>query len=283
MNKIILILALFLITNTVFSQKKPFVIYNSKGKKVTYEKMLKTLAKNDIILFGELHDNPISHWLQYEVSLDLNASQQLILGAEMLEADNQEILNDYLKEDITYRGLDSLARLWSNYKTDYAPLVNLAKDNQLTFVATNVPRRFANLVYKKGFMALDSLSKEEKEWLAPLPIAFDSELATYKNILSMMGDHGSPKLVMAQATKDATMAYFILKNYKKDSLFLHFNGTYHSDNYEGILWYLKKERDDLKYATISSVSQEDVNTLLEENRQKADFINCVDSNMTSTY
>jgi len=283
MNKIILILALFLITNTVFSQKKPFVIYNSKGKKVTYEKMLKTLAKNDIILFGELHDNPISHWLQYEVSLDLNASQQLILGAEMLEADNQEILNDYLKEDITYRGLDSLARLWSNYKTDYAPLVNLAKENQLTFVATNVPRRFANLVYKKGFMALDSLSKEEKEWLAPLPIAFDSELATYKNILSMMGDHGSPKLVMAQATKDATMAYFILKNYKKDSLFLHFNGTYHSDNYEGILWYLKKERDDLKYATISSVSQEDVNTLLEENRQKADFIICVDSNMTSTY
>ena len=132
-------------------------------------------------------------------------------------------------------------------------------------------------------MALDSLSKEEKEWLAPLPIAFDSELATYKNILSMMGDHGSPKLVMAQATKDATMAYFILKNYKKDSLFLHFNGTYHSDNYEGILWYLKKERDDLKYATISSVSQEDVNTLLEENRQKADFIICVDSNMTSTY
>ena len=283
MNKTILILALFLITNTVFCQKKPFVIYNSKGKKVTYEKMLKTLAKNDIILFGELHDNPISHWLQYEVTLDLNASQQLILGAEMLEADNQNLLNDYLKEKITYKGLDSLARLWSNYKTDYAPLVNFAKDNQLTFVATNVPRRFANLVYKKGFMALDSLSMEEKEWLSPLPIPFDSELASYKNILTMMGDHGSPELVMAQATKDATMAYFILKNYKKDFLFLHFNGTYHSDNYEGILWYLKKERNDLNYATISSISQENVNTLLEENHQKADFIICVDSNMTTTY
>ena len=283
MNKTILILALFLITNTVFCQKKPFVIYNSKGKKVTYEKMLKTLAKNDIILFGELHDNPISHWLQYEVSLDLNAFKQLILGAEMLEADNQNLLNDYLKEKITYKGLDSLARLWSNYKTDYAPLVNFAKDNQLTFVATNVPRRFANLVYKKGFMALDSLSMEEKEWLSPLPIPFDSELASYKNILTMMGDHGSPELVMAQATKDATMAYFILKNYKKDFLFLHFNGTYHSDNYEGILWYLKKERNDLNYATISSISQENVNTLLEENHQKADFIICVDSNMTTTY
>jgi len=283
MNKIILILALFLITNTVFSQKKPFVIYNSKGKKVTYEKMLKSLAKNDIILFGEIHDNPISHWLQYEVASDLNASQQLILGAEMLEADNQEILNDYLKEKITYKGLDSLARLWSNYKTDYAPLVNFAKENRLPFVATNVPRRFANLVYKKGFLALDSLSMEEKEWLAPLPIPFDSELPTYKNILSMMGDHGSPELVMAQATKDATMAYFILKNYKKDFLFLHFNGTYHSDNYEGILWYLKKGRNDLKYGTISSVSQENVNNLLEENQQKADFIICVDSNMTTTY
>jgi len=101
MKKLILILLVLLVTNTVFSQKKPFVIYNAEGKKVSYEKMLKSLSKNDILLFGESHDNPISHWLQYEVTFDLNAKKQLILGAEMLEADNQETLNDYLKEKIT--------------------------------------------------------------------------------------------------------------------------------------------------------------------------------------
>jgi uncharacterized iron-regulated protein len=283
MKKIALFLILMILSNTAYSQKKAYVIYNAKGKKVSYEKMLKALNSNDIILFGELHNNPISHWLQYEVTTDLNASNQLILGAEMLEADNQEILNDYLADKINAKEMDSLARLWKNYKTDYAPLVNFAKDKNLPFIATNIPRRFANSVYKNGFEALDTLSSQEKEWVAPLPIEFDSELPTYKSILLMMGDHGTPELVMAQATKDATMAHFIIKNYAQDHLFIHYNGAFHSDSYEGILWYLKRHRDNLSYGTISTVSQDNVNSLMEENKQKADFIICVDSNMTTTY
>lgn len=283
MKKLIVILALLVITSTVFGQKKPFVIYSSKGKKVSYKKMVSSLAKSDIVLFGELHNNPISHWLQYEVTSDLNSSRKLILGAEMFETDNQLALDDYLKGKITYKGLDTLARLWPNYKTDYAPLVDIAKEKQLDFIATNIPRRFANLVYKNGFTALDSLSPQEKEWIAPLPMAFDSELPTYKNILTMMGEHGTPELVMAQATKDATMAYFILKNQKEDHLFIHFNGAYHSDSYEGILWYLKREKNNINSATISTVSQDNVNELLEKNHYKADFIICVDSDMTTTY
>ncbi len=245
--------------------------------------MIKELVKKDIVLFGELHNNPISHWLQYETTSDLNEKRELVLGAEMLEADNQLVLNEYLKDSITYKELDSLARLWPNYKTDYAPLVDYAKNNQIPFVATNIPRRYANMVFKGGFGTLDSLSVKEKEWIAPLPIPFDSELATYKNILVMMGEHGSPNLVKAQATKDATMAHFILNNYEENHLFIHFNGAYHSDNYEGILWYLQRERTDLKYGTITTVSQDNVNKLLKENKNTADFIICVDSNMTTTY
>ena len=49
-----------------------------------------------------------------------------------------------------------------------------------------------------------------------------------------MGDYGTPELVMAQASKDATMAYFISENLKPNHTFIHYNGSYHSDNYEGI-------------------------------------------------
>lgn len=245
--------------------------------------MLKTLAKKDIVLFGEIHNNPISHWLQREVTADLHKDHQLILGAEMLEADQQTLLDDYLNGRISAKELETIGRLWSNYHTDYAPLVNFSKEKQLAFIATNIPRRYASLVFKNGFEVLDSLPTQEKQWIAPLPIAFDSELPTYKNILGMMGDHGSPKLVMAQAIKDATMAHFILKNYKTDHVFIHYNGNYHSDHYEGMLWYLKKENNALKYATISTVSQEDIAVLLEENKHLADFIICVDSHMTTTY
>lgn len=277
------IFILLLISSSIFSQKEAYVIYNAKGKKVSYKKMIKSLAKEDIILFGETHNNPISHWLQYEVTNDLNKSRDLILGAEMFEADNQIPLNDYLKGEIDYDGLDTLARLWPNNETDYAPLVDFAKENNLTFVATNIPRRFANAVFRKGFETLDSLTEEEKSWIAPLPITFDPELPRYKNILVELGDHGSPELIMAQATKDATMAHFILKNYVSGKLFIHYNGSYHSDFYEGILWYLKQENTDLKYGTISTVSQDNISKLEKEHRNKADFIICVDSDMTTTY
>ena len=283
MKNNLIVLSLLLLTIPVFSQKPAYVIYNSEGKAVTYQKMFKTLAEKDIVLFGEQHNNPISHWLQFEVTADLNKTKPLILGAEMFEADNQTALNDYLNGSSDAKGLDSTARLWPNYETDYKPLVDFAKEKELDFIATNIPRRYAKLVYKKGFEALDSLSSEEKEWIAPLPIPFDPELPTYKNILQMMGDHGTPELVKAQAIKDATMAHFILKNYKEDSLFVHYNGTYHSDHYEGILWYLKKERNDLTYGSISTVSQESLKQLEEKNLDLADFIIVVDSHMTTTY
>jgi Uncharacterized iron-regulated protein len=283
MKKLITLFAFTFYLFSVSAQKAPYVIYNSKGKRVSYEKMLKSLEEKDMVLFGELHNNPIAHWLQYELTSDLYAKRQLILGAEMVEADNQDELDAYLAGTIDYKALDSTARLWNNHKTDYAPLVDFAKNKKLVFVASNVPRRYASMVYKSGFEVLDTLTTQEKSWIAPLPIAYDPNLPGYQNILKMMGDHGSPTLVMAQAIKDATMAHFILKNYKNGSLFLHYNGAYHSNDYEGILWYLKKDRPDLQYGTISTVTQDDVHHLEDENKGIADFIICVDSNMTTTY
>lgn len=263
--------------------KLPYRIFDKNGAQVDYTSMLKNLSEADVVLFGELHNNTISHWLEYEVSNDLSEMRKVILGAEMFETDNQEALDRYLNGEIDQAAFDTLARLWSNYGTDYAPLVELAKKKELNFVATNIPRTYASKVHKGGFSALDDLSADEKKWMAPLPIAFDPELPTYKEILVMLAEHATPELVMAQAMKDATMAHFILENFKKKHLFIHYNGRYHSDHYEGILWYLKLEDQEKSYRTISTVEQADINSLLEEHVGRADFIICVDENMTTTY
>jgi len=283
-KKTFLLLILVLTSSVSFSQEKPaYVIYTAKGTKVNFGKMLKELSTTDVILFGELHNNPIAHWLQLELSKAIAKDKSIILGAEMLDSDNQNVLNNYLNNKITLKELKTQARLWPNYDTDYSPLVEFAKENKLPFIATNIPRVYANLVYKKDFKALDTLSQTEKNWIAPLPIVFDPELPTYKNILTMMGGHGSELLVKAQAIKDATMAHFILQNYKPNNTFIHFNGAYHSDDYEGILWYLKQANKALNYKTISTVSQKDIQNLDREYLNKADFIICVDENMTTTY
>ena len=110
---------------------------------------------------------------------------------------------------LSAKGLDSMASLWKNYSTDYAPLVNFAKENNIVFAATNIPRRYASMVAKGGFEILDTISAKEKTWMAPLPIAYDGELPGYKNMLAMMPGHSGENLPKAQAIKDATMAYFI--------------------------------------------------------------------------
>jgi uncharacterized iron-regulated protein len=260
-----------------------YQIFTAKGKKTEFGKILKAAEKADVILFGEFHNNPIAHWLQYELTSGMVQKRQLILGAEMFETDNQDALNRYLSGEIDQKGLDTLARLWNNYKTDYKPLVEIAKANNLTFVAANIPRKYASKVFREGLESLETLPDSEKQWIAPLPIAYDPELPGYKNMLTMMGEHASDNFPKAQAIKDATMAHHILKYYLPGHLFIHYNGAYHSDNYEGILWYLKRERPDLKYLTISTVSQKDLRKLEKENLRKADFIIVVDENMTTTY
>jgi len=208
----------------------------------------------------------------------------LVLGAEMFESDNQVILDEYLESLISQSSFESNARLWPNYKTDYKPLVEFAKTNKLKFVASNVPRRYASIVNSKGFEGLDELSAEAKAFLPPLPVKYDAELNCYKSMMEMegMGSHVTPNFPKAQAIKDATMAHFILKNWSKGKLLIHYHGSYHSENFESIYWYLKQENPDLKIVTIHTVSQDDVTKLEERNTGKADFTICVDEDMTKT-
>lgn len=283
MKKSLVILSCLFVFSAVAQDKKAYQLFDKNGKKTTYAKLLKATLNTQVLLFGEYHNNSIVHWLQLELTKDVAEKKPLVLGAEMLEADNQKQLNAYLKGEINQKQLDSTARLWPNYKTDYKPLVDFAKDNNITFIATNIPRRYASMVSKKGFEALETLTEEEKSWIAPQPIPYDANLPGYVEMMKMMGEHTSPNMPKAQASKDATMGYFIYKNLKDNSVFIHYNGTYHSDNFEGISWYLLQQNPDLKIITIATVEQKDVSKLEKEYYNKADFILVIDEDATKTY
>jgi uncharacterized iron-regulated protein len=291
MSKKILFLGIIFLA---FKMDKPaYLLYNSKGKSQKYSKMIRQLAEADVVLFGELHNNALVHWLQREVVQDLKeAGRSLVMGAEMFETDDQLIMNEYLAGTIEARHLESEAKVWNNYATDYKPLLDFAKNNDIQFISTNIPRRYASLVARQGIAALDSLEPEAKAYIAPLPVEVDMELPGYKNMMSMMGGHGSgnshggmqaENMVYAQAIKDATMAHFILENLRGNSTFVHFNGSYHSDNFEGIYWYLKEARPDLNIVTITCVEQEDISEWDDELEGRADYIISIPANMTKTY
>jgi uncharacterized iron-regulated protein len=279
-----MIAPLLLLSSVIGAQdKKAYQLFDKKGKQVRFEKVVNAALKTEVVLFGEFHDNPICHWMQLELAKEVAEKKALIMGLEMIEADNQIALNEYLQGRINQKQLDSVARLWPNYKTDYKPLVDFAKAKKLSFVATNIPRRYASMVYKKGFIILETLSEEEKSWVAPLPIPYDKDLPGYTQMMTMMGHETSPNMPKAQATKDATMAYFIIKNLKPNTVFIHYNGSFHSDNFDGINWYIKQNRSMIKVVTIATVEQRQLEKLEIEHFNKADFILVVDEDMTKTY
>lgn len=279
---------LFLLaTSVVSAQVQPYEIFTSEGKEVSFEKMSNNLQKADVVLFGELHNNSIAHYFQVKVAKSLHAdkSKKLIIGAEMFERDQAEILQNYVKGNIEEKDFEKEARLWNNYKTDYKPLLNFARENNINYVATNVPRRYASLLYKKGVEALDTLSMQEKSWIAPLPFPYDKNLPSYVKMMEMFKDsnHANENFPKSQAIKDATMAHFLVTEIQPNSIFLHLNGSYHSDNFEGIAWYVNQYNRNLKIQTISVVEQADVKKLEKEHLNKATFIIAVDADMPKSY
>ncbi len=282
-----LIVAFLALSGSLFAQQKEaYRIYNANGKRVSYKKMMKSLRTVEITFFGEYHNNPIAHWLELEVTMDLAAwhDSKMVLGFEMFESDQQQLLTDYLNNLVKERRFEDSCRLWSNYETDYKPLVNFAKANQIPCVADNIPRRLASLVFKQGRTALDSLSALDKSYMCPTDYEIDTTLSQYQLMMEMMGsNHSSMNFVASQAVKDATMAFFIDKYWLPGTYFIHYNGTFHTDFDQGIIWYLKRLRPELNYKAISTVEQEDISSLSEENKGRADFIICVSERMTKTH
>lgn len=287
MKKILLFVVLAILFMSMDRNQDAYKIFNKKGDETNFRKLVDKALDADVVLFGELHNNPINHWLQLELTKAVyqKIGNKLIMGAEMFESDNSLIISEYLQGKVNDRNFEAEARLWPNYKTDYKPLLVLARDSSINFIATNIPRRYASLVNREGFEGLNSLDSEAKELIAPLPVKYDSELSGYKSMLSMMegSSHTNQNLPKAQAIKDATMAYFILKNLKPGSTFIHFHGTYHSDDFQGIMWYLLDARPNLKIMTISSVEQKVIDKLNEENLNKADFIIATPASLTKTH
>lgn len=167
MRSCLTILLVMLLGFTNYSkgqEKKAYRLFDAKGKEIEYKEMMKVLKAQDVVFIGEVHNCAIAHWLEYEMVKDLYTAHKdkLTIGLEMLEADNQLMVDEYVGRLISSDRFEEEARLWPNYLTDYAPVVGLGREHGLRVIATNVPRRYANMVKNGGFEALEKLSAEAK-------------------------------------------------------------------------------------------------------------------------
>ncbi|HEX2630067.1 MAG TPA: ChaN family lipoprotein [Chitinophagaceae bacterium] len=263
--KVVLFVVVSFIALTGWSQAitDHYKIYDTRQKKIiSLQEMAEGVRDANVVFFGEEHNDSIGHYLEAELARALYAlhGERLTISMEMFETDCQLVLNEYLAGYISEERFSKEARIWNNYK-DYKPIVELAKTNKLDVIAANPPRRYVNMVSRKGMRSLDSLPKDSKKFLPPLP--YDTLGGRYREKFLGFMQGGSPgtnnfRIYYSQSLWDAGMSYSIYKYWKKhrDQKILHFVGRFHSDEKLGTAEQLQMRSSKLRIMNISSFSDE---------------------------
>jgi len=194
---------------------------------------------------GEQHTDPATHALELSVLEGLHrcAGARLTLGMEMWERDAQPALDSYLRGQTVEAAFLKTARPWSNYRTDYRPLVEYAKANGIPVLASNVPQAIASAVGQRGLAALADAPPGQAAVLVQAP--HDGAWLRFRAVMGAMGGaHGGAAMdaatvghfYEAQCVRDETMAETIARRLEAapGGLVLHINGQFHSDYGDGI-------------------------------------------------
>ena len=82
-----------------------------------------------LVILGETHGDRVAHFLEKRVFDDLASSTSKCgLSMEMFESDKQQVLNEYLRGLIPESSMLKDCRAWANYRRDYRPIVEAAKN-----------------------------------------------------------------------------------------------------------------------------------------------------------
>lgn len=290
--KILVAVFILLMNLQIFSQtdETKYQIFDGKGREKNLQEIVGEIGESEVVFLGENHDDSVAHTLQFEIfkaAFEKYAKERkLALSLEMFERDVQIVLNEYLNNLISENHFLLSSRPWGNYKTDYRPLVEFAKENKLEIIAANAPRRYVNMVSRTGRESLDKLSSEAKAWLAPLPYAEPSEkyAAKFSALMGQMPDPASKQspspIVYSQALWDATMAFSIAENLKrnKNTLIVHLNGAFHTENRLGTVEHLLKYRPNTKVLVITMRYEDDFKTFSKtKHTDLGDFVILTDA------
>lgn len=298
MKRIVLILlSLLMVMGSGFAwgqavETEDYTIYAGSETR-TLDALAEALAQADVVFIGEQHDHTLGHRLKLDILKAMYARKpKLALSLEMFERDVQTILDEYLRGHITENAFLQASRPWPNYKTDYRPLVEFCKENRLPVVAANTPRRYVNIVSRKGQGALAELPKESKAFLPSLPYPMELPAEYDRQLNEIFGDHGtgsstgastqpSPgmpstdNMKQAQGLWDETMKDSVLRFQRKNRgcTIVQVNGAMHSDSGYGIVDRLRKAAPRLKTLVVSIRPEETFpNVATDKIGNRGDFV-----------
>ena len=178
------------------------------------------------------------------------------------------------------------SRPWSNYATDYRPLVEIARENNLAVIAANIPRRYASMIARQGWGEIEKLPEEQRRYIAGrLTVIEDRYYTKFVETMSanMGARAGGPEVEQmfkryyeAQCAKDDTMAESILVYLQRNpgKKIMHFNGQFHSDEHLGTAQKLAMmdKRLSIMVISVQPVEGTDSFQLSEKDRKRGNYV-----------
>ena len=126
--------------------------------------LLRRLARRQVVLLGETHDDAEHHRWQLQMIAALHALRpDMVLGFEMFPRRVQPALERWTAGELTeaefVRATD-WRRVWNMEPQLYMPLFHLARMNRIPMLALNVERELTRAVREKGLDAVPSADRE---------------------------------------------------------------------------------------------------------------------------
>jgi uncharacterized iron-regulated protein len=146
----------------------PHRVYKSGDKRFTdFEAMLAEIARADVAMVGEQHNDPATHRIERAILEGLARRRgNVVVAMEMFERDTQASLDEYLAGRLNEEDFLKGSRPWPNYATDYRPLVEFARAHGWKVIASNIPRPMAAKVSREGLNAARPESETDRKLVA---------------------------------------------------------------------------------------------------------------------
>ena len=130
------------------------------GSEKKQENVIETLARHEVVLLGELHDEAEHHrWQLHTIAALFNYRPDMVLGFEMFPRSVQPVLDRWSKGELDetafLREVD-WSRNWGMNPEFYMPLFHFARMHRLPMLALNIDRETNRRVAQRGLAALGS-------------------------------------------------------------------------------------------------------------------------------
>ncbi len=142
--------------------------------------LLGAMAKRDVVLLGEHHDDDTHHQWQLQTLAALHLLRpRLAVGFESFPRRVQPVLDKWVAGELTVKDFleqSDWKNVWNMPAELYLPLFEFARINRIPMIALNVDRKLSDAVTERGWDAVPASEKEGVSRPAPASDAYQDSL-----------------------------------------------------------------------------------------------------------